>query len=131
MNNPKTTPIVGKVVKCTVKTAQSGKDLAEIHVEAQNKKRDGTTEKVVYIMTAFSYHQEKFKALREGDEISAVCNVTMDTYKPEWPKVKLIVESIEVLNTTIPQNPEKPDNQPTASETKELAESMEDQQLPF
>lgn len=130
MSNPKTTPIVGKVVKCTVKTAQSGKDLAEIHVEAQNKKRDGTTEKVVYIMTAFSYHQEKFKALREGDEISAVCNVTMDTYKPEWPKVKLIVDSIEVLNAVVPGNQEK---QETLKPTNQEPEPKDfgDQPLPF
>jgi len=86
---------------------------------------------VIYIATAFAYHAEKFKSLRVGDYVTLGASVEIDYYKPEWPKVKLIVDSIEVLNAVVPSNPEKPDNQPTASETKELAESLEEPQLPF
>jgi len=130
MSTPKTS-ITGEVAKCDIKTSKAGKEFAELHIEVSNKKRDGSSEAVIYIATAFAYHAEKFKSLRVGDYVTLGASVEIDYYKPEWPKVKLIVDSIEVLNAVVPSNPEKPDNQPTASETKELAESLEEPQLPF
>ena len=129
MSNPKTS-ITGEVAKCDIKTSKAGKEFAELHIEVSNKKRDGSSEAVIYIATAFAYHAEKFKALRVGDYITLGASVEMDYYKPEWPKVKLIVDSIEVLNTTIPQNMEKPETLKPANQEQEPKDFGEEP-LPF
>lgn len=100
MSNPKT-EITGEVAKCDIKKSKAGKQFAEIHILAMNKKHDGTNEEVVYPMTAFSFHAKKFSVLKEGDYVCVTCSVTMDTFKPEWPKVKLIVDSIDVQHNVV------------------------------
>ena len=137
MSNPKTSPIVGEVQKCEVKTSKAGTQFATIHVKAINKTRKGGTEEVVYIMTAFSYHAPKFLALRVGDYINAVCDVTMDTYRPEWPAVKLLVDTLEVLNTSIPGDEKKEPPKPEQSQAQEPGQTAtweandEEDPLPF